>query len=82
MTESQIFIEEITQAIAQRFPSFGGNKTNNWNPIAAALADKPPQFAAGVDIETVVEFVVNEFFSHCLNRIDDLELRVKSYSQQ
>ncbi len=44
----------ITAALAQTFPSFGGGKGSQWNPIAAALKDHPPQFAAGVPIADVV----------------------------
>jgi len=51
-------IKEITRRTAAQFRSFGGGKTSQWNPIAIALADKPPQFAAGVDIEEVVRFVL------------------------
>jgi len=55
-------IKRITVAVNERFPSFGGgrNRNTNFNPIAAALKDKPPMFAAGVDIEEVVRFIVEE----------------------
>lgn len=53
-------IDIVTERVATAFPTFGGGKTSNWNPIANALVDKPPQFAAGVHVRTVVEFVVKE----------------------
>jgi hypothetical protein len=50
----------IVSAVAARFRTFGGGKVNPSNPISVALENKPPQFAAGVDIAEVVEFIVNE----------------------
>jgi len=40
------------------FRSFGMGQTSN-NPIAMAMQDKPPQFAAGVDVREVVDHIVN-----------------------
>lgn len=51
-------IDEITKAVAESFPSFGGGRTSHYNPLANALANKPVQFAAGVDIKSVVKFVL------------------------
>ena len=55
-------VKRITVAVNERFPSFGGGRKRGieFNPIAAALKDKQPQFAAGVDIEEVVRFVLSE----------------------
>lgn len=50
--------DDIVKAVAESFPSFGGGKTSFYNPIANATADKPPMFAAGVDIKAVVNFVL------------------------
>ena len=62
---SQDFDEEtinrirfITDLASRRFRSFGGGSVSPDNPISHALKDRPPQFAAGVDIQKVVEFVV------------------------
>jgi hypothetical protein len=48
----------IVTELARRFPSFGGGKTSAFNPVANWLQDKPPQFAAGVDIRAVVDAVL------------------------
>lgn len=58
----QEMVRRITVAVNEQFPSFGGgrSKGTSFNPIAAALKDKPPVFAAGVDIEEVVRFVLEE----------------------
>lgn len=53
-------VDKITQIIGQKFRSFGGGQTGFNNPIAIALKDKPLQFAAGVDIKSVVEAVLRE----------------------
>ena len=54
-------IDKITQIIGQKFRSFGGGgQKSNWNPIVNALADQPLQFAAGVDIKSVVKAVLSE----------------------
>lgn len=50
-------LAEITAAVGAAFRSFGGGRGSDTNPIAAALQDKPLQFAAGVDIRSVVEAV-------------------------
>lgn len=51
-------IDKITQIIGRKFRSFGGGQTSNWNPIINALKDNPLQFAAGVDIKSVVKAVL------------------------
>ncbi|MDX1535999.1 MAG: hypothetical protein R3346_04540 [Candidatus Spechtbacterales bacterium] len=51
-------VTRITKEISSHFPSFGGGGTIIGNPIAAALQNSPPQFAAGVDIEEVVRLVL------------------------
>ena len=53
-------IDKITQIIGRKFRSFGGGRTSNWNPITNALKDEPLQFAAGVDIKSVVKAVLSE----------------------
>ncbi len=45
---------------AKKFRSFGGGKVeDDGNPVAVAMKDYPSQFAAGVNIETVVRFVLS-----------------------
>ena len=51
-------IDEITQIIGHEFRSFGGGRGSRFNPMAEALKDKEFQFAAGVDIKSVVEAVL------------------------
>ena len=53
-------VDKITQIIGRKFRSFGGGQKSNWNPMVNALADNPLQFAAGVDIESVVKAVLSE----------------------
>jgi len=48
-------IDRITQIIGRKFRSLGGGQRSFNNPVAMALRDKPLQFAAGVDIKTVVK---------------------------
>lgn len=50
--------EQIVKAITENFRTFGGGNGSSFNPIAEALKDLSPQFAAGVDINDVVEFVL------------------------
>ncbi len=53
--------DEIVDQVVAQFATFGtGAKTSVYgNPIAIALARKPPTFALGVDIREVVEFVLS-----------------------
>lgn len=53
-------IDKITQIIGLKFRSFGGGQKSNWNPMVNALKDDPLQFAAGVDIKSVVKAVLRE----------------------
>lgn len=51
-------IDDVVALVAANFRSFGGGQANTRNPISMALADKPAQFAGGVDIKDVVTFVL------------------------
>ncbi len=53
-------VDEITKTIGRQFRSFGGGQGSFNNPMAAALKDEALQFAAGVDIKSVVGEVLNE----------------------
>ena len=53
-------IPQIVKDVARAFPSFGGGKTSEFNPITAALKDREPMFAAGVSIEAVVNFILEK----------------------
>lgn len=57
---SKKLIEELVPVVAKNFRTFGGGKGSSFNPLAEALKDKAPQFAAGVDVKEVVAFIVNE----------------------
>lgn len=50
----------ITALVAVKFRTFGGGRGSQWNPIAEALKDHEPEFAAGVSVREVVEFVLKE----------------------
>lgn len=55
--------DQITKEVAQSFRSFGGGQDSDHgysdcNPLHEALRNKPAQFAAGVDILSVVKFVL------------------------
>jgi hypothetical protein len=59
-TKMQTEVEQITALVANAFPCFGGGLPNkNGNPIAEALKEKPAQFAMGVKVKSVVEFVLS-----------------------
>ena len=53
-------LSDLVKRTGQYFPTFGGGQLSNYNPIVNALSDKPYQFAAGVDIENVVSFILSE----------------------
>lgn len=55
-------IDYLVAQIASQFRSFGGGSSRGigTNPIAEALRDHPAQFAAGVDIKSVVTFILKE----------------------
>ena len=51
-------VAKITKEAAETFTSFGGGQDSDCDPIARALKDSPPMFAAGVDISAVVRLVL------------------------
>lgn len=51
--------QELIKAITHKFHCFGGGKISEFNPITYALKDYPAQFAAGVEVEEVVNFILN-----------------------
>lgn len=53
-------IDSLVALTNKKFRSFGGGYYTPGNPLSAALRDERPQFAAGVDIEEVVRFVIQE----------------------
>lgn len=57
-------IRSIVDKVKVSFRCFGDGRGHGGNPIAAALADFPPQFAAGVDVTQVVSFVLSELPTH------------------
>ena len=61
-------IDDVVALTSVKFPTFGGGKVSSWgNPIAHALKDEPPQFAAGVDVREVVEFI-----AEAIRKIDNV----------
>lgn len=55
-------IDELVNEIRINFRCFGGGLYTVGNPVAHALANQPPQFAAGVDVKEVIEFTINHLF--------------------
>lgn len=53
-------MDRIVEKIGKKFRTFGGGQDSDFNPVTAALKDKPYQFAAGVDVAAVVETVLEE----------------------
>ena len=52
--------KHILSQIQSRFRTFGGGKATEGNPMSYALKDKPLHFAAGVDVQEVVDFVLEK----------------------
>lgn len=61
-TDNSEMVTRVVVALSETFPSFGGGNMSgcNFNPLVSALKDEPPMFAAGVNIEQVVRFVLQE----------------------
>jgi hypothetical protein len=54
-------VRYIVGMVVSKFNCFGGGQRSPWgNPVAEALKDQPPMFAAGVDVEQVVRAVMKE----------------------
>lgn len=56
--------QDLVKIIASEFPTFGGGKSNLYNPISMQLKDSEPQFALGVSVTEVVNrvlFLQNKF---------------------
>lgn len=53
-------IDKIVKSVQENFRTFGGGQdvSQSNNPICHALKNKPPQFAAGVDVQGVVEHIL------------------------
>lgn len=60
MITGELLSEIITAKIGDRFRTFGGGKDSDFNPITKALKDSPMQFAAGVSVSEVVNFIAFE----------------------
>ncbi len=56
--EKEINIDYIVMLVTARFRTFGGGRTSEYNPLVNILSDKEPQFAAGVDVREVVNYIV------------------------
>ena len=57
---TETVIADITAKCRSNFRSFGGGTYTPDNPLSIALAGGRPSFAAGVDIEEVVRYVLNQ----------------------
>jgi len=58
MARKESPVQKIVRLTAKRFPSFGGGKISMGNPLSHVLRNDYPTFAAGVDIELVIRFVL------------------------
>lgn len=63
------FRNALVVEVASKFRTFGGGNVNKNNPISIALKDQPSQFAAGVDVGQVVDFIANRVFEEIDNRL-------------
>lgn len=50
--------DTIVKEVQNNFRTFGGGKSSDWNPVAAALSERNLCFAAGVDVKEVVDFII------------------------
>lgn len=52
-------VQRLVAEIQENFPTFGGGrKADGFNPVVAWMEDKPASFAAMVDVEQVVRFIL------------------------
>lgn len=65
-------ITEITQEVAKKFRSFGGGNSNPYNFLSKVLKDNPAQFAAGVDIRSVVNVVATKVLLDLMRKTKDI----------
>ena len=56
--KNDINTDYIVKLVTARFRTFGGGQTSEFNPLVNMLKDKEPQFAAGVDVREVVDYIV------------------------
>lgn len=59
--------DDIVTIVTNNFRSFGGGQGSSDNPIAMALKHQSPQFAGGVDIKDVVDFILDLSKKHGIN---------------
>ncbi len=69
-------VDALVTAVTRHFRSFGGGRDSDMNPMAHALKDCAPMFAAGVDIRDVVTFVRSAVLADAA--IDPSDKRVAS----
>lgn len=58
LTKHEDLVAKITKEAASIFPSFGGGKADNTNPISVGVKDAPAMFALGVDISAMVRLTL------------------------
>lgn len=80
MPRKETRVQKIVRIAAQRFPSFGGGKAREGNPLSLVLKNEPPAFAAGVSIEQVVRFVLTKrdqlvYAQHRKNAAENIDAR-------
>lgn len=55
---SEAQVRALVPRVAAKFPSFGGGRWSQNNPLSQALKDEPVMFAAGVVVAEVIREVV------------------------
>jgi hypothetical protein len=73
-------IKQLVALTSKAFNTFGRGSTSEFNPLTHYLADKPPMFAMGVDVEQVVRFVLRAAECDKDRQRDDDDLRRKGYT--
>lgn len=61
-------VQDIVDSLCFHVHTFGGGREHGGNPIAAAMKDKAPVFALGVDVKAVVRYVLNVVDAGCPSR--------------
>ena len=51
-------VTKLTEQVSAQFPCFVGGTVSSYDTLSIMLADKPPQFAAGVHVSNVVRFIL------------------------
>src|SRR5690349_21663512 len=56
-------VDHLVSLVAAEFRTHGGGKIDMNDPLSLVRKDKPPMFAAGVDVRAVVEKIADEIIT-------------------